>query len=65
GAAGLAFGDGPHKCPGAHIAILETDIFLSRLFALPGIRMAAPPGVGFKDEIAGYELRGCIVECRV
>ncbi|MDT0548349.1 MULTISPECIES: cytochrome P450 [Streptomyces] len=65
GAAGLSFGDGPHKCPGAHIAILETDIFLSRLFALPGIRMAAPPKVGFKDEIAGYELRGCAVECRV
>ncbi|MGY0064702.1 cytochrome P450 [Streptomyces sp. LZ34] len=65
GAAGLSFGDGPHKCPGAHIAILETDIFLSRLFALPGIRMATPPGVGFKDEISGYELRGCTVECRV
>ncbi|MET7933090.1 cytochrome P450 [Streptomyces sp. NPDC005322] len=57
GAPGLSFGDGPHKCPGAHIAILETDVFLSRLFALPGLRMAAPPRVGFKDEISSYELR--------
>lgn len=57
GAPGLSFGDGPHKCPGAHIAILETDVFLSRLFALPGLRMATPPRVGFKDEIGSYELR--------
>jgi cytochrome P450 len=58
---GLSFGDGPHKCPGAHIAILETDIFLSRLFALEGVRMEAPPRVTFSDEIGGYELRGLIV----
>jgi cytochrome P450 len=61
---GLSFGDGPHKCPGAHIAILETDIFLSRLFALEGVRMQAPPRVTFSDEIGGYELRGLIVALR-
>ncbi|GAA1182822.1 MULTISPECIES: cytochrome P450 [Streptomyces violaceusniger group] len=61
GAPGLSFGDGAHKCPGATIALLETDVFLSRLFALPGIRMAAPPRVGFKDGIDSYELRGCTV----
>ncbi|MFD8333267.1 cytochrome P450 [Streptomyces solisilvae] len=61
GAPGLSFGDGAHKCPGAAIALLETDVFLSRLFALPGIRMASPPRVGFKDEIGSYELRGCTV----
>ncbi|MEU4892899.1 cytochrome P450 [Streptomyces sp. NPDC044780] len=62
GAPGLSFGDGAHTCPGAPVALLETDVFLSRLFALPGIRMTTPPRVGFKDPIGGYELRGCTVE---
>ncbi|GAB3292840.1 cytochrome P450 [Parasphingorhabdus pacifica] len=61
GASGISFGDGPHKCPGSSIAILETDIFLSELFALPGIRMEAPPKVSFNDAIGGYELRGLVV----
>lgn len=61
GRAGLSFGDGPHRCPGAHIAVLETDVFLSRLFALDGIRMTAPPRVSFNDAIGGYELRGLTV----
>jgi cytochrome P450 len=62
-AAGLSFGDGPHKCPGAHIAILETDVFLSRLFTLEGVWMETPPRVTFKEDI-GYELRGLIVALR-
>lgn len=60
GAAGLSFGDGPHKCPGAHIAILETDVFLHRLLALP-VRMESPPRVSFNDAISGYELRGLVL----
>lgn len=60
GAAGLSFGDGPHKCPGAHIAILETDVFLHRLLTLP-VRMESPPRVSFNDAISGYELRGLVV----
>ncbi|MFL4489746.1 cytochrome P450 [Streptomyces sp. VTCC 41912] len=59
---GLSFGDGPHKCPGMHIALLETDILLTSLFALPGLRMATPPTIGFIDGIASYELRHCVVE---
>ncbi|MEU1982021.1 cytochrome P450 [Nocardia sp. NPDC019395] len=57
----LSFGDGAHKCPGATIAILESDIFLSKLFAMPGVHMLTPPTVSFKDAIGGYELRGMIV----
>ncbi|MFE7133017.1 cytochrome P450 [Streptomyces sp. NPDC057638] len=59
---GLAFGDGPHKCPGLHIALLETDVFLSRLCALPGVRMVSPPTIGFIDAIGSYELRNCVLE---
>ncbi|MGW7267760.1 cytochrome P450 [Streptomyces sp. NPDC054842] len=57
-AMGLSFGDGPHRCPGADLAMTETDVFLSRLFALPGVRMVTPPGVSFQDEIGGYVIRG-------
>ncbi|TMR97197.1 cytochrome P450 [Nonomuraea basaltis] len=57
-AAALSFGDGPHRCPGAGIAILETDVFLSRLFAMEGVRMAAAPRVSFNNDIGGYEIRG-------
>jgi cytochrome P450 len=59
--AGLSFGDGPHRCPGAHIAVLETDVFLSRLFALDGLRMTGRPRVGFQEAIGGYEIRGLTV----
>ncbi|WP_217169167.1 cytochrome P450 [Streptomyces sp. AC512_CC834] len=59
--AGLSFGDGPHRCPGAHIALLETDVFLSRLFALDGVRMSRRPRVAFQEAIGGYEIRGLTV----
>ncbi|MBB5158063.1 cytochrome P450 [Saccharopolyspora phatthalungensis] len=58
---GLSFGDGAHKCPGANVAILETDVFLRKLFAMPYIRLVKPPKVSFNDAIGGYELRGMVV----
>jgi cytochrome P450 len=58
GDAGLSFGDGPHRCPGAYIAIQETDIFLSKLLALPGLRLTEEPTVRIRPEIASYELKG-------
>nr|WP_232328438.1 cytochrome P450 [Kibdelosporangium sp. MJ126-NF4]CEL21805.1 putative cytochrome P450 hydroxylase [Kibdelosporangium sp. MJ126-NF4]CTQ92585.1 putative cytochrome P450 hydroxylase [Kibdelosporangium sp. MJ126-NF4] len=58
---GLSFGDGAHKCPGSHVAMLESDIFLYKMFSLDGVRMVQPPRITFKDEIAGYELRGMTV----
>jgi cytochrome P450 len=58
GDAGLSFGDGPHRCPGAQVAIQETDIFLTTLFALPGLRMAQEPTTRIRPEIASYELVG-------
>ncbi|MFK4540928.1 cytochrome P450 [Streptomyces tendae] len=59
--AGLSFGDGPHRCPGAHIALLETDVFLSRLFALDGVRTIGEPRVAFQEAIDGYEIRDLTV----
>ena len=59
--AGLSFGDGAHRCPGAHIAIQETEIFLSRLFAMPGLRMIQEPTVTIRPDIASYELKGMIL----
>ncbi|WP_327721617.1 cytochrome P450 [Streptomyces sp. NBC_00490] len=57
-AAALSFGDGPHRCPGADIALMEANVFLGHLFALEGIRMLTPPRVTFQDEIGGYVIRG-------
>ena len=62
GDAGLSFGDGPHRCPGAYIAIQETDVFLRKLFAMPGLRMVQPPKVGIRKEIASYELTSLMVQ---
>lgn len=61
---GLSFGDGPHKCPGAYVAVQEADIFLSKLFALPDVRMVQPPRVAMKPEISSYELKEFIVSVR-
>jgi cytochrome P450 len=58
GDAALSFGDGPHRCPGAYIAIQETDIFLTKLFALPGLSLVQEPTVRIRPEISSYELVG-------
>jgi cytochrome P450 len=59
--AALSFGEGPHKCPGMYVAIQETDIFLSSLFALDGVTMASPPVVTYNEAFSSYELRDLIV----
>jgi cytochrome P450 len=57
----LSFGDGPHRCPGAYLAIQETDIFLTRLLALPDVRMVRAPRVNIRQRTSGYGLRSLIV----
>ena len=59
----LSFGDGPHRCPGAQVALHETRIFLDRMFRLPGIRLVSEPDITWNPYIQGYELRGAIVAC--
>ncbi len=63
GGAGLAFGDGEHRCPGAQVALQETAIFLDRLLRVPGIRLERAPDIGWNALIAGYELRGATLVC--
>lgn len=57
----LSFGDGHHRCPGAYVALQETDLFLRRLLALPGLRLERPPEIGWNEVAGGYELRGAWV----
>ena len=61
GAMLLSFGDGAHRCPGAYLAIQESDIFLRRLLALPGLRIVRPPALTWNTVTAGYELRKFII----
>ena len=60
----MSFGDGHHRCPGYYVALQETEIFLTRLFSLGGLRIERKPSVGWNDLIAGYELRGFTVALR-
>lgn len=57
----LSFGDGHHRCPGAYVAIQESDIFLRKLLALPGLRVLQQPDLGYNDVVQGYELRNFMV----
>ncbi|MFA7603426.1 MAG: cytochrome P450 [Novosphingobium sp.] len=59
----MSFGDGPHRCPGAQVALHETRIFLDRMFRLPGIRLVSEPSIIWNPFIQGYELRGAVVAC--
>lgn len=53
--AGLSFGDGAHRCPGQPLAMVETDVLLTRLLAHEPV-IAAGPRLGWVDLIAGYQL---------
>lgn len=58
---GLSFGDGAHRCPGAYVAIQETDIFLRKLLNLPGLRIEREPDVNHFEIAESYEIRNFIV----
>ncbi len=59
----LSFGDGHHRCPGAYVAIQESDIFLQRLLAIDELRIVGGPELSFSDLTGGYELRKFMVAC--
>ncbi len=53
----LSFGDGAHKCPGQPLAILESDVLLTRLLSRNPV-IVRDPELGWDDLIEGYWLRG-------
>ncbi|MCC7360720.1 MAG: cytochrome P450 [Anaerolineales bacterium] len=57
----LSFGDGYHRCPGGYIALQETDLFLQRLLALPGLRIERAPTLSWAELSQSYELRQFIL----
>ena len=61
--AGLSFGDGAHRCPGAQVALHESRVFLDKLLRLPGIRLAQAPRISWRPDLMSYELRDAIVTC--
>ena len=56
----LSFGDGQHRCPGGPLAMLESEIFLSRLLAYDLV-IERVPDIGWSDLTGGYDLRGLVV----
>lgn len=57
----MSFGDGHHRCPGAYLAIQEADIFLSKLLAIPTLKLVSEPVIGYKEIIKGFETRNFVV----
>jgi cytochrome P450 len=58
----FGFGDGHHRCPGAYVAIQESDIFLRKLLALPTLRIEQYPTMRYSHIVSGYELRKFMVQ---
>ena len=51
----MSFGDGHHRCPGGPLAVMESEIFLSRLFAYDVVA-DHPPHVHWNPVSQGYDL---------
>lgn len=63
GNAGLSFGDGEHRCPGAQVALQESCIFLERLLQVPGVKLVRTPLLAWNPLVTGYELRNAHISC--
>ncbi|KXK15306.1 MAG: cytochrome P450 [Chloroflexi bacterium OLB15] len=58
----LSFSDGYHRCPGAFVAIQESDIFLRKLLAVDTLRLERKPDVIYNEVVKGYELRNFVIK---
>lgn len=54
--AGLSFGDGAHRCPGANLALYETEVLLKELLA-QNARLTSTPIIEWDTLVQGYKLR--------
>ena len=59
----MSFGDGNHRCPGAPLAIMESEIFLSTLFRHDIVALG-PPTVSWNPVSQGYDLDDFLVTRR-
>jgi cytochrome P450 len=60
----MSFGDGDHRCPGSQVALIETRVFLDKLFRVPGIRLVRSPDIRWAPPmLMSYELRNAIIAC--
>lgn len=59
----MSFGDGSHHCPGWQVALNETQVFINRLFRVPGIRLQRAPDLLWNAPLQSYELRNAVVTC--
>lgn len=59
----LTFSDGAHNCPGWHVALHETRIFLEQLFQVPGLKLEREPDMSWNAGLMSYELRNAIISC--
>ncbi|CAL77249.1 putative cytochrome P450 [Bradyrhizobium sp. ORS 278] len=57
----MSFGDGPHRCPGAAVALHEAAIFLDQLLRVPGLRLERQPTKTVNPVSSGYELRDAVI----
>jgi cytochrome P450 len=57
----LGFGSGSHRCAGEHLAIAETDVFITKLLKLPGLRIESGPDIIRNDTVEGYEINNLIL----
>jgi cytochrome P450 len=59
----MSFGDGNHRCPGAPLAIMETEVFLTTLFSHDVVALG-PPSVRWNPVSQGYDLDGFMIKLR-
>jgi len=57
----MSFGDGPHRCPGNTIAMIETEVLLERVLRRP-VELVGQPRAEWEDIIAGYAIRGLVLQ---
>jgi cytochrome P450 len=57
----MGFGDGHHRCPGAYVALHETDVLLQRLLKLDNLRIERAPDIFWSSTASGYTLRNFVI----